>query len=62
MFITHGSIFTFQYKYVFLLVLWKTDHGMSPMVPHKVNVSVIVPNNINAIVTTIHDSIAVVNI
>ena len=61
-FIRHGSIFNFQYKYVLFLVLCQADHGKSPMVSHQVNVSVIVPNSINVIVTTIHDYITVVNI
>ena len=60
--IRHGSIFNFQYEYVLLLVLWQADRGKSPMVSHQVNVSVIVPNSINIIVTTIHDYITVVNI
>ena len=61
-FIIHGSIFTFQYEYVFLLKLWKDDRGKSPMVLHQLNVSVIVPSRINVIVTKIHDYIIVINI
>ena len=36
--------------------------GKSPMVTDKVNVSLIVPNSINVIVTTIHDYFTFVNI
>ena len=36
--------------------------GKSPMVTDEVNVSLIVPNSINVIVTTIYDYITYVNI
>ena len=36
--------------------------GKSPMVTYEVNFSLIVPNRINVIVTTIHDYITFVNI
>lgn len=38
------------------------DCGNSPMVTHEVNVSLIVPNSINVIVTTIHDYFTSVNL
>ena len=44
-FIIHGSIFTFQYEYVLLIVLWQDDRGNSPMVSHQVNDSVIIPKH-----------------
>ena len=44
-FIRHGSIFTFQYEYVLLPVLWQDDRGKSPMVTQQVNDSVIVPKH-----------------
>ena len=43
--IRHGSIFTFQYEFMLVLVLWQDDNGKSPMVFHKVNVSLIVPKH-----------------
>ena len=57
-------------KYVLILILWQGDcdhmpqagHGKSPMAKHEVNVSLIVPNRINLIVTTIHDYITSINI
>ena len=50
--------------------MWQGDHdhmpqvarGKPPMVMGEVNVSLIVPNRINVIVTTIHDYITYVNI
>ena len=41
-FIIHGSIFSYRYEYVLLIVLWQGDHGKAPMLPHQVNDSVIV--------------------
>ena len=65
------SCIKFIYVMLFIiLILWQGDHGhmpqagrgKSPMVMHEVNVSLIVPNSINVIVTKIHDYITYVNI
>ena len=40
----------------------QAGYGKSPKVTDEVNVSLIVPNSINVIVTTIHDYITSVNI
>ena len=40
----------------------QAGRGKSPMVTHEVNVSLIVPNSINVIVTTIHYYITSINI
>ena len=44
-FIIHGSIFSYQYKYALLIVLWQGHHGKVPMLSHQVNDSVIVPKH-----------------
>ena len=70
MFKRHCCIYNFHFWYVLILILWQGDHGRMPqdgcgkssMVMNEVNVSFIVPNSINVIVTIIHDYITYVNI